>query len=757
MNRRTAIAMLGVVGLALLLAGCAGLFKPLVNPEEGALSPIDPAVVGTIDPRLLGEGLIQPGEDYKPDRIIVGVQDSPPGRAALNRVLALVGQMGTAADVKDQVDLGQVVVVEIDIRDDLDVAEALGLVLLLVAGRLEVDRLTEVPAKGSPPPARIRPTTRGGEPVPGILFAEPSYIIKPPEPIPEPLDVKATLMPKVYDPSADLRPYQWGLDAVNAEAAWATGYTGRGVLVAVLDTGVDSTHPDLVDKVIEHVDPRTDPISVLAPPRNFDTDGHGTHCAAIIAAKNDGRGVVGLAYDAQILDVRIFVPGFIGLVPTARGIKYAVDRGAKVLSNSWGGVAYSQVLKAAFDYALSRGVTVVAAAGNSYNTIWFRPASIAGIIAVGASTPHNTKVDFSTMGTWLSVSAPGVDVLSAVHTGIIQAGTGLPLLYDYWSGTSMSCPHVSALAAMILEKHPTATPYQVKKLIERTAKDLEAPGFDIRTGYGLIQADRALTASLPANDGAALRMHVVTASSMPLWGQWWPVTTMDVTLRKDGRIIERGQTDFEGWVNIGFPVGDYPPGRGLGYFPILEPGTYEVVVGGDDCTLMWGNYRTANRVTGRATVTLTPGGVHTVDVSVNTTLKVTLTWSGGGADTDIDLAVWEPGVGWTFAWSAGPWGTWTPDQSGASGTETYTLLFPHYDDDRYGLAVVFWGGLAPTTTTVRVEQNGVVETYTIRITLPGMYPASPGTPDMVVGGTTLPRRVTRWPGWWDGYGGPWVF
>jgi len=746
MNKKTAVGVLGVVGLSLLLAGCAGLFRS-PTPEAVAIAPAVPAAVVALDPRLLGQETIQ-FDDYVADRIIVGIEDSTTGRAALNQVMDLVGER-----IEDQVDLGEIVIVQINLKDGLDVPTALGLVALLARGLLDREIASPPREKGTALP-RVRPTQRG-QPVPGIVFAEPDYIVPPPEPIPEAnVGVKA-LAPKVYDPNADLRPFQWALDAIRAEAAWALGYTGQGIIVAVIDTGVDGTHPDLVGQTVTGYHARTGaPIPAGA---NSDTDNHGTHVAGIIAARNDGRGVVGLAYNAKIMPIVIFDPGFVGTVPAAGGIKWAVDNGAKVLNNSWGGAAYSQAIKAAFDYALAQGVVVVASAGNSRNTIWFRPASIAGVIAVGASDPHNRKADFSTMGTWLSVAAPGVRVLSSVRTQTTQAGTGLPLLYDYYDGTSMAGPYVAALAALILEKHPTATPYQVRKLIEATALDIGAAGFDVETGYGLIQADRALLAPLPANDGAALRVHVVTASSMPLWGQWGSVPYMDLTLRRAGRIIERGQTDYEGRVTFGFPVGDYPPGA-VAYFPVLEPGTYEVIVGGDDCTPIWGNYRTANRVTGRATVTLTPGGTFTVDVQVNTTLEVTLSWTGGGADTDIDLAVGEPYIGpggstaWTFAWAPGLWGSWTPDASGPSGTETYTLYLPgqgplggHGDDAFYPLAVRFWGG-APATVTVTVRQNGVTENYTFTLTDPGWYDAYTAGPP-----------VRRWPGWWNNYSGPYVF
>jgi subtilisin family serine protease len=329
---------------------------------------------------------------------------------------------------------------------------------------------------------------------------------------------------------------------------------------------------------------RYDPlVGGIDPTIDYSFADHGTHVAGIIAAKNDSKGVVGLAYNAKIMDIPIFQPGFIGTFSVADGIVWAVDNGADVLSNSWGGGAYSQVLKAAFDYALANGVVVVAAAGNDGEALWNYPAAYPGVIAVGASNPHNKKADFSTTGGWLSVVAPGEGVLSSVPTWVIQDGSGSPLLYDYWAGTSMSTPFVSALSAMVREGHPTATTYQVKRIMEQTALDIEATGFDTKSGYGLIQADRAVVAPVPS-DGAALRIHVVTKSSPDLWGEYWPTIMMDVILRRNGVDIYRGQTDLEGWWVLGYPTGDYYPGWGLGFFPSIEPGTYQILVGGDDCT-----------------------------------------------------------------------------------------------------------------------------------------------------------------------------
>jgi len=732
MNKKTAVAMLGVVGLSLLLAGCAGLFQPPAPKEAEAIAPGDPAAVARLDPRVLGETIIHPGVEYFPDRIIVGFTNDATGEAALAKVVALVGR-----SVGVDVPLGGTRVAQVNLRPHLTVPEALGMVMLLIWGGLDEPLL---PGEGVPP---TPPTERPRQGVEGLLFVEPDYIIPTPEPVPGPGIGVTSLDPKVYDPTADLRPFQWALDAINADAAWPHA-TGAGIIVAVMDTGVDGTHPDLVGQMVTGFEVRGR--TILPVGMNADTHSHGTHCAAIIAALNDGRGIVGLAYNAKIMDIRIFDPGFVGTAQYAHGVVWAIANGARVLSNSWGGVAYSQAIKAAIDYALSEDVIVVASAGNDTFALWTRPGSMAGVIGVAASDPHNRKAGFSTPGTWVSIAAPGVRVLSAVRAQVIQAGTGRRLDFDYWDGTSMSAPYVAALAAMILELHPAATPYQVKRLIERTAKDIAASGFDTGTGHGLIQADDALTAPLPPDDGAGLVIRVVTASSETLWGVPRPVPFIDITLRKGGRIIERGQTDIWGYLNIGFP--DAP---GLGVFPVLEPGTYEVIVGGDDSTPFGMNFRTANRVTGRTTVTLTAGGVTDVDIPVGTTLEVTLSWTGGGADTDIDLAVGEPFVGpggatvWTYAGEPSFWGTWTPDVMGPSGTETYTLLPIHGDYAFYPLAVVLNAG-APATVTVTVRQNTITETYTFALTVPGWYHAfAPGPP------------ITRWPGWWNNFPGPFVF
>ena len=717
--RKKAILSFVALGLSLFLAGCGGFFgfKPepsVVNPIP--LTPVDPAYIPELNMlpvRIDGE--------YIEGEIIVGYESE----GALAQVLSLVG--GTVWHRTPQINAALIKL------NGTSVPEALG---------------------------RIAWAVRWGK-IAGIRYAEPNYLRELIEPFPSTgLETMGALLPKVYDPTADLRPYQWGLDLLRAEEAWSYA-TGQGIIVAVVDTGVDGLHPDLQGQV-EPVwfdawnlqwksgyDSSWGPTYSPRYKRWYDGS-HGTHVAGIIAAKDDGVGIVGLAPNVTILSIRIFSPDpvqdlnyghyYVGDYNAAVGIIAAVDYGAKVLNNSWGGKGYSQTLKAAIDYALANGAVFLAAMGNSYFDELDYPAGYPGVMAVGATTPQDKKADFSTMGGHISVGAPGERILSCVPRWMTQEGTGSPLLYDYWDGTSMATPFVSALAAMVLEKHPGASPYQVRRIIEQNAKDVESPGFDRRTGYGRIDAARAVQVSTLPPKGASVAIFAVTKSS------GFPVPYVDITLRKNGVDRYFGQTDFEGWYDLGvFPEWGY------GLFFEIEPGTYDVIIGGQDATGFW--MRVANRVTGRTTVTLSPGDTKVVEVEVNTTLEVTLTWD---ENVDLDLAVleYDPTDG-NYVWSTpktrGLWGTFSSDDQDG-GSETYTLSDPHWDYDVYLLGIVAYGN--STTARVKVVQNDVTEYY-------GPYSVT-GTP-------TSPRLYpsSTWTDWWEntrhpffgatGPGGPVVY
>ncbi len=693
----------GILGLTLLLAGCTGFLRP-EGPEVRAPIPAvpgDPAAVRPLDPEAIGRGLVR--GDHVPSQLVVGYTDP----AAFAEVLDLLG--GTVAD-------------EFAIGDELRAA------LVELPGGMSVARAMGTIA------LRLRDRER---PLAGIAFAEPNYIYEliDPEPVDDPY-LKA-VEPKVYDPNADLRPYQWGLDVVGAEDAWAHA-TGDGIIVAVIDTGVDGTHPDLAGKVIEGYDPDTD--TIIPAGDDSDTVGHGTHVAGIIAANDDGKGIVGLAPDVQIMPIVIFNPDYVGEFNAAKGIVWAVNNGADVLNNSWGGHVYSQLIKAAFDYALDNGVIPVCAAGNDGEAWVHFPSAYPGVIAVGATMPDDTVASFSTLGGWLSVGAPGEGILSCVPTGKVQDGTGDQLLYDYWGGTSMATPFVSALAAMLRELHPDASPYQIKKMIEDTAVDIEEPGFDTKSGHGRIDAAAAVAAPVP-DDGSYLLVYTPTASSMPLYSSWVGVPWVDVVLLRNGEIYAWAQTDIYGNINFGFPHEPFTYDWGVAPFFGIEPGTYDVLVGGDD-QVLWGS-RTANRVTTTGEITMGPGESWEFIMPINTELQVRIDWTGAG---DVDLAIWE-GNYWATDWSTtktgADWGTFSADDDGADGdgTETYTLGFPHWDYDEYAIAIDATNATVDTTVTVTIVQNGVTEVY-------GSYNVPAGS--FILLGDQAD--------WWDAsYYGPFVF
>jgi serine protease len=320
---------------------------------------------------------------------------------------------------------------------------------------------------------------------------------------------------------------QWNFDgpySVNAAAAWGNvakaGHTGgRGTVVAVLDTGVayrtagrfkrspDLTASDFV-RGYDFVGRDTHP---------DDENGHGTHVASTIGESvNNGIGLTGLAYGARIMPIRVLDSIGEGDVPViARGVRYAARHGADVINLS---LEFSPEVTArdipelldAIRFARSRGAVVVGASGNEGHATVAYPARAGDVLAVGATTERGCLSDYSNEGSGLDIVAPGGGRDAAPVAGEVGCDPALPgrpivqLTYtsglgvfgypDSYEGTSMAAPHVAAAAALVIASgvvgsNPTAA--TVEQRLKSTARDLGAPGYDTRYGWGLLDAGKA--------------------------------------------------------------------------------------------------------------------------------------------------------------------------------------------------------------------------------------------------------------------------
>lgn len=241
---------------------------------------------------------------------------------------------------------------------------------------------------------------------------------------------------------------QWYLEATGAPQAWTLSQ-GEGVVVALLDGWPDPNHPALRERLLPGYDPLTDRVLPLPGPP---PDPHATAVASLLAGQGP---VYGLAPKAKLLPIWVFQPEYLGDFYAARAIRYAVDAGAKVLSLSWGGLGYSQALYDAVVYALERGVSIVAAAGNLSLGVPFYPAAYPGVVGVWSTGPAGTPSPFSNWGRWFTLGAPGERILAATVNGETA----------FWEGTSFATPLVAGGISLSLARNP-GWPYAVRSVLK---------------------------------------------------------------------------------------------------------------------------------------------------------------------------------------------------------------------------------------------------------------------------------------------------
>lgn len=278
----------------------------------------------------------------------------------------------------------------------------------------------------------------------------------------------------------------WGVNKIDADLAWPVS-VGLNTKVAVIDTGIDNDHPDLVANIKGGVNFVA--IRGRIDPNKWDDDnGHGTHVAGITAAVNNSIGVIGTATSANLYAVKVLNRNGSGyLSDVIAGINWAVNNGMDVINMSLGTNSDIQSLHDAVDNAYNSGVVVVAAAGNDGDTSVDNdvdyPARYSSVIAVAATNSSNVRASWSSDGPEVELAAPGVSIFSTYKGNS----------YATLSGTSMASPHVAGTAALILANNPTFTPAEVRTILHNTADDLGAAGIDNYYGYGLVDAEESVT------------------------------------------------------------------------------------------------------------------------------------------------------------------------------------------------------------------------------------------------------------------------
>jgi subtilisin family serine protease len=338
-----------------------------------------------------------------------------------------------------------------------------------------------------------------------------------------------------YIPNDPMLSQQYAIDLIHAREAWDITTGSRDVVIGIVDTGVLWTHEDLKDNIwinpgedIDH-----DGKYTLADLNGIDDDGngyvddlvgidfvgdkatnggdyydnnplptsngnpHGTHVAGIAAAVgNNGKGIAGVAFNCRIMPVKCGSDdGANSVLRGYDGIVYAAENGAKIINCSWGGGGYVQNEVDRINYAISKGALVVAAAGNDASETQSTPGAYPNVLCV-ANSNQNDLMDYSTTyGSWVDVSAPGTSILSTVSSAADSYESA------GWTGTSMASPCTAGVAALVASRFPAMTPTQIMQKVRVTADPIDAlqqPRYERKTGFGRINALRALTVSSPA-------------------------------------------------------------------------------------------------------------------------------------------------------------------------------------------------------------------------------------------------------------------
>ncbi|MFT7288526.1 MAG: serine protease, partial [Halieaceae bacterium] len=401
---------------------------------------------------------------------------------------------------------------------------------------------------------------------PGVRSAEPNYRVRP-----------------LASPNDEAYAFQWHYPLINIPGAWDSTTGDASVVVAVVDTGVLTQHPDLAGQFVDGydfisnarealdgdgIDPN--PEEDVDPSNPGAANFHGTHVAGTIGARgNNSIGVAGVAYDCRVMPLRALAANGGTSYDVNQAIRYAAglpnDSGrlpaqaADIINLSLGGGGFSPSSQDLFNQLRERGIIVVAAAGNEGSTIHSYPASYDNVISVSAVDTQQRLTSYSNTGSRIDIAAPGGDGSSDANgdgypDGVLSTGSSDgEFAYTFLSGTSMAAPHVAGVLALMKSINPALDAGDIDRLLEAGALtgDLGAPGRDDRYGYGLIDARKAIDAALIEAGGLSNVPPQLSASTTALnFGT--ASSQLELVLRNSGsgEILDVSLSADQPWINL---------------------------------------------------------------------------------------------------------------------------------------------------------------------------------------------------------------
>ena len=417
--------------------------------------------------------------------------------------------------------------------------------------------------------------------IPAISATVPAHTIDKLQSNPQVSYVEKVMEREFHGHTTTGQTFPWGVDRVDSEEAWhdATSITGSNVKVAVLDTGLDMSHPDINEAWGYSVVGR-DPLTY------DDKNGHGTHTAGTIAASDNGFGVIGVSPDVDLYTIQISKGSRLSTDNIIAGIEVAIKGpdgiypdvagdtgdGADIFNMSFGG-GFSNAEKDAIDKAFGYGVLLIASAGNDGCDCANYPAYLDNVVAVASTTSSDSLSSFSNFGSWVDVSAPGSSVYSTYKGDA----------YATMSGTSMASPHVVGVAALAMQAHPTLDNVGVRALLISSGEqnhsiplvDAEnvvlgtidgdnligvVPPTDPPTGGTSTTATDAYVTYNPKGGKLGVNIELLDESGSPSLPV--PNTTVEIQLLRDGNVAYTGikTTDDNGnakWNFVGVTKGTY--------------------------------------------------------------------------------------------------------------------------------------------------------------------------------------------------------